>query len=87
MKSKVMTAEDVVRARHGYSQRGWGSASRDSRKSRDFCRDKCSEFIFKIIFIFSKNYMKGKRQESRERPNSGLHKGVIKCKHVALKYI
>lgn len=36
-KSKVMTALGWVRARHGYSHRGCGSASWDSRKSRDCC--------------------------------------------------
>lgn len=35
MKSKVMVAVDWVRARQGYSHRGCGSASRDSRKSRE----------------------------------------------------
>lgn len=35
VKSKVMTALGDVNARHGYSHKGWGSASRDSRKSRD----------------------------------------------------
>ena len=49
VKSKVMTAVDWVRARHGYSHRGWGSASRDSRKSRDCWRDRS-------IIIFSQNY-------------------------------
>lgn len=40
VKSNVMTAADGVRARHGYSHRGWGSASRDSRKSRERCEDR-----------------------------------------------
>lgn len=35
VKSKVMVAVDWVRARQGYSHRGCGSASRDSRKSRE----------------------------------------------------
>lgn len=35
MKSKVMTAADGLRARQGYSHRGCGSASRDSRKSKE----------------------------------------------------
>lgn len=35
MKSKVMTAADGLSARQGYSHRGCGSASRDSRKSKE----------------------------------------------------
>lgn len=46
VKSKVMTAVDWVRARHGYSQRGWGSASLDSWKSRDRWWDRCGEITF-----------------------------------------
>lgn len=35
VKSKVMTAADGLRARQGYSHSGCGSASRDSRKSKE----------------------------------------------------
>lgn len=34
-KSKVITERGLDRARQGYSHRGWGSASRDSQKSRE----------------------------------------------------
>lgn len=36
VKSKVMTAADGLSARQGYSHNGCGSASRDSRKSKEF---------------------------------------------------
>lgn len=35
VKSNVMTGRGLARARQGYSQRGCGSASQDSRKSKD----------------------------------------------------
>lgn len=49
VKSKAMTCADRVTARHGYSHSGWGSASRDSRKSKDLCRGKFLLFYMNNI--------------------------------------
>lgn len=45
-KLKVMTGRGSVRAIQGYSHRGWGSASRDSRKSKDCWRESDSVTIY-----------------------------------------
>lgn len=48
VKSNVMTGRGLVRARHGYSHSGCGSASRDSRKSKD-CWSRSQKHINQLL--------------------------------------